>query len=273
LTDEQWELVKPVIPPAKRGGRPRKTDMRELVDTLFYQARTGCQWDFLPHDLLPKSTAWDYFVAWGKDGTWQNILDALRGQARREAGREETPSACCIDSQTVKATEIGGPCGYDGAKKIDGRKRHLVVDTLGLLLAVTVTPANRDDGTHAPRVLGKLTPEKFPRLEVAFGDNQYNNRALDRWMEARGVRYRLEVTGRPPGQHGFVPVKIRWVVERTFAWLGRCRRSSRDYEHKTEHSKAWIQSSAIQMLVRRLRPNEKRPSPEFKYPKTGKKIA
>src|SRR5207237_6463109 len=164
LTDEQWNLVRDLLPAGKLTGRPRKVDLREVVNTIQYQARTGVQWDYLPHDLLPKSTVWDYFVAWQKDGTWQKILDALRGQIRTEAAREETPSAGCIDTQSVKTTEIGGAHGYDGNKKIDGRKRHIVVDTLGLLIAVTVTAANLDDGTHAPKVLGKLQAEAFPRL-------------------------------------------------------------------------------------------------------------
>src|SRR5262245_7749096 len=206
VTDEQWALIEPLIPPARRGGRPRTVEMREVVNTLFYQARTGCQWDYLPHDLLPKSTVWDYFVAWRKDGTWQKVLDALRGQVRTEAGREPTPSAVCIDTQSVKTTEMGGPVGYDGNKKIGGRKRHIVVDTLGLLLAVTVTAANLDDGTHAPRVLDKLPAEKFPRLEVVFADHKYNNRTLDRWMGQRVVGYRLQISSKPAGQEGFVPI-------------------------------------------------------------------
>jgi putative transposase len=131
LTDEQWNLVKALCPGAKATGRPRKVDLREVVNTILYQARTGCQWDYLPHDLLPKSTVWDYFVSWQKDGTWEKLVAGLRGQVRTEAGREEAPSAACIDSQTVKSTEMGGAVGYDGGKKIKGRKRHIVVDTLG----------------------------------------------------------------------------------------------------------------------------------------------
>ena len=273
LTDEQWGLIEPFIPPAKPGGRPRKVDMREVVNTLFYQARTGVQWDYLPHDLVPKSTAWDYFVAWGQDGSWPRLLDALRGQVRAEAAREETPSAACIDTQSVKTTEMGGVHGFDSHKKIDGRKRHIVVDTLGLLIAVVVTAANLDDGTHAPGVLGKVRRENFPRLKVVFGDNKYNNRKLQAWMKEQEVGYRLEISSRPADATVFEPVKIRWVVERTFAWLGRCRRLSRDYEYKTEHSERWVQISAIQMMVHRLRPNKESPMPTFKYPKPSKKVA
>src|SRR3954452_16818326 len=192
LRDEQWALIEPLLPPAKHGGRPRTVDLREVLNTLFYQARTGCQWDFLPHDLVPKGTAYDYFDRWRQDGTWQKLIDALRGQVRTQAGRDETPSAALIDSQTVKATEVGGPVGYDGGKKIKGRKRHYVVDTLGLLLAVAVTAANLDDGTHACRVLRKLGLSGLPRLEVVFGDNKYNNRTLDRWLEQTKAPYRVE---------------------------------------------------------------------------------
>src|SRR5262245_43165559 len=239
LTDAQWAVIVLLLPPAKPGGRPRTVDLREVVNTLFYQARTGCQWAYLPHDLLPKSTVWDYFVAWQHDGTWQKIVDALRGQLRKAKGREETPSAAAIDTQSVKTSEMGGPAGYDAHKKVDGRKRHIVVDTLGLLLAVAVTTANLDDGTHAPRVLGKLAPEKFPRLAVIFADHKYRNHRLDAWMEGAAVTYRIAVTMKPGEKEGFEPIRLRWVVERTHAWLGRCRRLTRDHEYNLSSSEAW----------------------------------
>jgi putative transposase len=265
LTDAQWAILEPLIPPPRPGGRPRKADMREVVNAICYFTREGCTWRGLPHDFPRWKTVYNYFVAWECDGTWGRILTALRRRVRSAAGRDPDPRVACIDSQSAKTAQGGEAVGTDGGKKVRGRKRHIAVDTMGLLLAVVVTAANVDDARGAQEVFAQMPGKAFPRLEVVQADNKYHNHDLYQWLREHHRAYRVWVISRPPGERRFVPLRSRWVVERTFAWLGRYRRLSRDYEHTPVSSQAVVKVAGIHHYLCRLCPSQRAHSQRFRF--------
>ena len=265
LTDAQWSILEPLIPAAKSGGHPRTTDMREVLNAILYLVHTGCTWRALPHDMPCWSTVWTYFRTWRIRGVWERMHTVLREAVRTSQGREPTPSAAILESQSVKTTEQGGERGYDAGKKINGRKRHLLVDTNGLILDVLVHPANITDRQGAKLLLSPLK-EVLPRLSLIWADSGYAGK-LEEWVK-NTLGWTLEIVKRPfegvrsvwvpqgvePSEipRGFVVVKRRWVVERTFGWLGRSRRLSKDYEHLSESEESWIYIAMLRIMLARL---------------------
>ena len=254
VTDMQWALIQPRIP-VYPGGRPRTTDLRGVVDAVLYVLRTGCQWRYLPQDFPPKSTVWRYFDEWRHNGTLDALHDALRTKVRAAEKPYAPRTTASVDSQSVDTTSGGEHRGRDNAKNVDGRKRHIVVDSMGLLLAVLVTGADVDDAAAAEDLFARLDGQPMSKVTRMFADSKYHNHDLSAWVQDN-ARWDVVVVRRPAGATGWVLLPIRWTVERTFAWLGKCRRLSTDRERTVRSSEAFIKLGMIHLMLNRLEPKD-----------------
>jgi putative transposase len=254
VTDAQWKLIEPHLPPEPGGGRPRTTRMRDVLAAILYILRTGCQWRYLPGDLPPKSTVWRYFDRWRRDGSLDRVHDLFRKKVRTAEKPYRPRTSASVDSQSVDTTSGGEQRGRDNHKNVDGRKRHIVVDSMGLLLAVLVTAASVDDAAAAPALFERLDGQPMGKVVRMYADSKYHNFRLYEWV-AGNAKWDLEIVRRPEGERGWVKLPIRWMVERTFAWLGRCRRLSKDREKSVLSSESFIKLAMIHLMLRRPEPS------------------